>query len=119
MNVDWHSVFVPNVPILETIVRGTVMYLVLFVILRLTFKRIGSGSIGLGDVLMIALVAAAAQNAMARNHISVTDGIILVATIVRHTFSTLSAILSSTAAAVGEKRPFPPPQHAQRTDHRR
>ncbi len=81
MNIDWHSVFVPSEPILETIIRGTVMYLVLFAILRLTFKRIGSGSIGLGDVLMIALVAAASQNAMARNHVSVTDGIILVATI--------------------------------------
>ncbi|KAA3663597.1 MAG: DUF421 domain-containing protein [Chloroflexi bacterium] len=81
MNVDWQAVFVPSVPILETIVRGTVMYLVLFVILRITFKRIGSSSIGLGDVLMIALVAASAQNAMAREHVSVTDGILLVATI--------------------------------------
>lgn len=71
----------PSAPILETVIRGTVMYVVLFVILRLTFKRIGSGSIGLGDVLMIALVAAASQNAMAREHVSVTDGIILVATI--------------------------------------
>lgn len=81
MTIDWRSIFVPSAPILETVVRGTVMYLVLFVILRLTFKRIGSGSIGLGDVLMIALVAAASQNAMAREHVSVTDGIILVATI--------------------------------------
>ena len=81
MNIDWHSIFVPSEPILETIIRGTVMYLVLFIILRLTFKRIGSGSIGLGDVLMIALIAAASQNAMAREHVSVTDGIILVATI--------------------------------------
>jgi uncharacterized membrane protein YcaP (DUF421 family) len=56
------------------------VYLVLFALLRLTFKRIG-GSIGLGDVLMIALVAAAAQNAIAREHHSVTDGLILIATI--------------------------------------
>lgn len=81
MNIDWQTIFVPSAPILETIIRGTVMYLVLFVVLRLTFKRIGSGSIGLGDVLMIALVAAASQNAMAREHVSVTDGVILVATI--------------------------------------
>jgi len=32
MNIDWHSIFVPSEPILETIIRGTVMYLVLFVI---------------------------------------------------------------------------------------
>ncbi|MCP5094412.1 MAG: DUF421 domain-containing protein, partial [Chloroflexi bacterium] len=70
--IDWQTIFVPSVPILETIVRGTVMYLVLFVVLRLTFKRIGGSSIGLGDILMIALVAVAAQNAMARDHSSVT-----------------------------------------------
>ncbi len=81
MNINWQTVFVPSVPVLETIVRGTVMYLLLFIILRLTFKRIGGASIGLGDVLLIALVAAASQNAMARDHRSVTDGVILVLTV--------------------------------------
>lgn len=81
MNIDWRTIFVPSAPILEIIIRGTMMYLVLFVVLRLTFKRIGSSSIDLGDMLMIALVAAASQNAMAREHVSVADGIILVATI--------------------------------------
>ena len=80
MTVDWHGIFAPSVSIVEIVIRGSIMYLVLFALLRLTFKRIG-GSIGLGDVLMIALVAAAAQNAIAREQHSVTDGIILVATI--------------------------------------
>ena len=79
-NLDWYSIFAPSVPFLEIVVRGTIVYLVLFVLLRLTFRRIG-GTIGLGDVLMIALVAAAAQNAIAREHHSVTDGLILIATI--------------------------------------
>lgn len=78
--IDWRGIFAPTVPLLEIVVRGSLMYLVLFALLRLTFRRIG-GSIGLGDVLMIALVAAAAQNAIARDHHSVTDGIILIATI--------------------------------------
>jgi uncharacterized membrane protein YcaP (DUF421 family) len=80
LNIDWQDIFAPSVPVLEVVIRGSVMYLVLFALLRLTFRRIG-GSIGLGDVLMIALVAAAAQNAIAREHHSVTDGILLVATI--------------------------------------
>jgi uncharacterized membrane protein YcaP (DUF421 family) len=80
LNIDWQDIFAPSVPVLEVVIRGTVMYLVLFALLRLTFRRIG-GSIGLADVLMIALVAAAAQNAIAREHHSVTDGILLVATI--------------------------------------
>ena len=80
LTIDWYSIFAPSVPVLEIMIRGTVVYLVLFALLRLTFKRAG-GTIGLGDVLMIALVAAAAQNAIAREHHSVTDGIILIATI--------------------------------------
>lgn len=79
-NLDWHGIFAPSVPFLEIVLRGTIVYLVLFALLRATFRRIG-GNIGLGDVLMIALVAAAAQNAIAREHHSVTDGLILIATI--------------------------------------
>ncbi len=79
-NLDWHGIFSPSVPFPEIVLRGTIVYLVLFVLLRATFRRIG-GNIGLGDVLMIALVAAAAQNAIAREHHSVTDGLILIATI--------------------------------------
>lgn len=79
-NLDWYGIFAPSVPFLEIVVRGTIVYLVLFALLRLTFRRIG-GNIGLGDVLMIAPVAAAAQNAVAREHHSVTDGLILIATI--------------------------------------
>jgi uncharacterized membrane protein YcaP (DUF421 family) len=56
------------------------MYLVLFVLLRLTMKRIG-GMIGLGDILMIALVAAAVQNSIARDNQSIADGVLLVATV--------------------------------------
>ena len=79
--MDWYGMFAPSVPILEVVIRGTVVYLVLFVILRLTLKRIGGSTIGLADVLMIALVAAAAQNAIAREHHSITDGVVLVATL--------------------------------------
>lgn len=79
-NLDYSRIFLPTVPILEIIIRGTVMYLVLFVLLRLTMKRIG-GMISLGDILMVALVAAAVQNSIARDNQSIADGIILVATI--------------------------------------
>ena len=79
-DIDWQGIFAPSVPFPEIVLRGTIVYLVLFILLRVTFRRIG-GNIGLGDVLMIALVAAAAQNAIAREHHSVTDGLILIATI--------------------------------------
>jgi len=80
-NVNWSSVFVPSIPIAEIIVRGSLVYLAIFTLLRLTMKR-RSGAIGITDLLVVVFIADAAQNAMTINYTSITDGIILVATIV-------------------------------------
>jgi uncharacterized membrane protein YcaP (DUF421 family) len=79
--VDWHSVFVPKTPLLEIVVRGTLVYLALFLLLRLILKR-QSGTIGVTDLLVVVLIADAAQNAMAGGYTSVPDGLILVTTII-------------------------------------
>ena len=80
-NVDWARLFIPTVPILETFLRGTVVYLALFTLLRLVLKR-EAGELGITDLLVVVLIADAAQNAMAADYRSITDGILLVATIV-------------------------------------
>jgi uncharacterized membrane protein YcaP (DUF421 family) len=79
-SIDWHRFFVPEHSILEMFVRGTVMYLVIFIFLRLIGRRI-NGSIGTADLLVIVMIADAAQNGMAHEYKSVTEGIALVATI--------------------------------------
>ena len=71
----------PSVPAFELVLRGSLVYLVLFALLRLVLKRV-AGTFSLGDLLMIVLLADAAQNAMSAGYTSVTDGIILVATII-------------------------------------
>jgi uncharacterized membrane protein YcaP (DUF421 family) len=81
VNIDWATVFLPNTPILEIIVRGSVMYLALFCMMRGILKRVAS-SINFADLLMIVLIADAAQNGMADDYTSIADGIVLVATIV-------------------------------------
>lgn len=80
VELDLGKILLPDTPILEIFVRGTLTYLVLFTILRLTFNR-SSSSIGMTDLLVIVLIADAAQNAMADDYSSWTDGILLVATI--------------------------------------
>lgn len=80
-HVQWHDVFVPRAPLLEILVRGSVVYLALFLLLRLVLKR-QSGVVGITDLLVIVLIADAAQNSMAGDYKSVPDGLILVATIV-------------------------------------
>jgi len=79
-SVNWHELFVPSEPIFETIIRGTCTYLALFALLRV-FRR-QTGSVGAADLLVLILIADAAQNAMAGNYRSVTDGLLLVSTIV-------------------------------------
>lgn len=80
LELNWQEMFVPSVPVLETIIRGTVTYLSLFILLRL-FRR-QTGSLGAADLLVLLLIADASQNAMSNNYRSITDGVLLVATIV-------------------------------------
>jgi uncharacterized membrane protein YcaP (DUF421 family) len=78
--VDWSRLFLPTTPLLETIIRGSLMYLALFALLRFVFRR-ESGAARISMLLLMVLLADAAQNAMADDYASVTDGVLLVATI--------------------------------------
>ena len=77
--IDWTSLFVPSVKISEIVVRGTVMYLLIFAFLR--FLRREAGSLSIPDVLFVVLVADASQNALSGGYTSITEGALLVATI--------------------------------------
>jgi uncharacterized membrane protein YcaP (DUF421 family) len=78
--IDWNAVFVPKVSIFEIIFRGTLVYLMLFAFLRLMRRE--AGGLGIADVLVIVLIADASQNAMSAEYRSITEGGILVATII-------------------------------------
>ena len=79
--LDWKALFVPTLPLLEIIFRGTVMYLALFVMLRVIMKR-ETGEVGIADLLVTVLIADASQNGMAGGYNSITEGLLLVATII-------------------------------------
>lgn len=83
--VDWKNTFLPQTPPFEIVLRGTVVYLALFFLLRVVLKR-QSGTTGVTDLLVIVLIADAAQNAMANDYKSLPDGLLLVATIVAWSF---------------------------------
>jgi len=77
--VDWDSVFVPSLSLAEVFLRGTLVYLLLFFILR--FLRREAGGLGISDLLVVVLIADAAQNAMGSEYKSFTEGAVLVGTI--------------------------------------
>jgi uncharacterized membrane protein YcaP (DUF421 family) len=78
--LDWREIFVPTVPLLELILRGSIVYLAIFAIFRVLRRE--TGGIGITDVLVIVLIADASQNAMSAQYNSITEGVVLVATIV-------------------------------------
>lgn len=80
MPVNWPQMLVPSGSLVEVIIRGTLMYLGLFVMLRLILDRRSQG-VSTPDVLLIVLIADAAQNGMAAEYRSITEGLALVATI--------------------------------------
>jgi len=64
----------------ELILRGSLIYWFLFLLFRFFLRR-DSGAIGLADVLVIVLIADAAQNGMSGEYKSVTEAMVLVGTI--------------------------------------
>ena len=80
LGFDIAAALTPDVSIFETIVRGVFMYLAIFVMLRVVLRG-RSSAVTVSDLLVFVLVADAAQNAMAAEYHSVTNGIVLVGTI--------------------------------------
>lgn len=81
MAIDWAGLFELGVPPLEMIVRGTAMYWLLLALFRVVIRR-RVGAVGISDILVLVIIADASQNAMSGEYRSITDGAILVATIV-------------------------------------
>ena len=81
MSVEWDQLFGFSVPPLELVVRGTAMFFFLWLLFRVVIKR-RIGAIGMADLLVLVIIADAAQNGMAGSYTSVTDACVLVSTIV-------------------------------------
>lgn len=110
MSIDWNAVFMPSLGIAEIVLRGSIMYLGLFAILRFMSRR-QAGNFGPADLLVIVLIADAAQNGLGKEYGSVTEGLVLVATIVaweylidwlQYRFPRLRPILSAPPLSVIE-----------------
>ncbi|MBS1189731.1 MAG: hypothetical protein H6R10_1523 [Rhodocyclaceae bacterium] len=80
MAIDWHHMFALGESPLGLVIRGTLVYWFLFAVFRTVLQR-DVGAVGIADVLLLVIVADAAQNAMADEYRSVTDGLILISTI--------------------------------------
>lgn len=79
MSIDWSGLFIPTVSLPELVLRGSIMYLLIFALMRVL--RRDSGTLGTADLILVVLVADAAQNGMASDYKSLTEGAVLVGTV--------------------------------------
>ncbi len=85
LGFDVVAAFTPDVSLFEMVARGVIVYLSIFVLLRVILRG-RLGTLTTSDLLMLVLIADAAQNAMAADYHSITDGVVLVATIIGMSF---------------------------------
>jgi uncharacterized membrane protein YcaP (DUF421 family) len=81
LEIDWARLFIPTLPVMEMVIRGTLVYWFVFLIFRTLIKR-DIGTVAVADLIVVVIIADAAQNAMAADYKSITDGLILISTIV-------------------------------------
>ena len=81
MTLHWGELFGLSVAPLELVVRGSALYLFLLVLFRVVIKR-RMGAIGMADILVLVIISDASQNAMAGEYKTITDGFILISTII-------------------------------------
>ncbi|RJG06720.1 DUF421 domain-containing protein [Noviherbaspirillum cavernae] len=81
LSIEWAGLFGFTVPALELVIRGSAMYWFLFLVFRFVVRR-DVGAVGIADLLVLFIVADAAQNAMAGEYTSISDGMVLVSTLI-------------------------------------
>jgi uncharacterized membrane protein YcaP (DUF421 family) len=75
------ELFEVRMSIAELVVRGSAIFWFLFLIFRFVMRRDMSG-VGIADMLLIVLVADAAESAMSGGYTTITEGFILIGTII-------------------------------------
>src|SRR5437763_13627526 len=77
---DWRQLFTPVMSLPEILIRGTLIYLALCLLLRVVLKR-QAGRVSLSDLLVASVVAGVCRNPLVRDAYSVPDGVLVVATV--------------------------------------
>lgn len=79
--MSWQTIFMPSTSIVELLARGTVLYLGIFVVMRVSGRR-ESGELNVSDLILIMLVSEAASAGLNGQAHSILDSLIVVVTII-------------------------------------
>jgi uncharacterized membrane protein YcaP (DUF421 family) len=83
---NWVEVFVPDGSLLESFLRGSVVYLSLLVLFRLVLRR-QSGSIGMPDVMLVVLISEAVSQGLTADFHSLPNALAVAAALLFWNFA--------------------------------
>jgi uncharacterized membrane protein YcaP (DUF421 family) len=78
--MNWQELFALQGSPLEPIIRGTIMYLALFLLFRVVIRR-RIGAVGMSDILLVVIIADAAESGLSGEAKSVSYALLVVGTI--------------------------------------
>lgn len=82
---DWAGMLFPDLPLLETVLRVSAIYLGVIALFRVVLKR-QSGSLGMADITLVVLVSECVSPALTAEAKSVPNGLVAVATLLGWAF---------------------------------
>lgn len=91
LEVDWRSVIWPDIALVESFARGTVVYFFVFIVMRGTLRRT-AGELSMLDFIFVLLVANGASDSMTGGAVSFANGAVIILTVVfwNYALNTLS-----------------------------
>lgn len=75
------QLFAMELDLMESVIRGTIIYWAIYLLFRVGGRR-NIGSLGFADIVVVILVSEAISNALSGGSESLTDGLLIAATIV-------------------------------------
>ena len=86
MQTDWSLLFRLEMSLPEIVVRGTLVYVALCLLLRVVLKR-QAGRVSLSDLLVVSVVAGICRNPLVRDAYSISDGIAVVVVVLAWSYA--------------------------------
>jgi uncharacterized membrane protein YcaP (DUF421 family) len=86
IDVDWASLFRPQMSVLEVLIRGVVVYVTLCLLLRIILKR-QAGKIAIADLLVVTIIGGVCRNSLVRDAYSIPDTLAVVVVVLGLSYS--------------------------------
>ena len=112
---NWSEIFQLQNPLLELVIRGTVLYFVILAFIRLMPRRTTAGDLAVMDLIFFVLIAGSAAHSFGE-YTSISDGLVLVATLMiwNYLLNYLSYRFKAIDLTSDSRRKAPTPEYAPR-----